>query len=52
LVAGKCFGGTAGDHFGPSISTAVQEQLGLKLERGKATLDTIVIDSAEMPSEN
>jgi uncharacterized protein (TIGR03435 family) len=35
-----------------SIFTAVQEQLGLKLESTKAMTDTIVVDSIEMPSEN
>ncbi|HTA47364.1 MAG TPA: TIGR03435 family protein [Bryobacteraceae bacterium] len=37
---------------GPSIFTAVQEQLGLKLESGKAPVDAIVIDHIEKPSQN
>jgi uncharacterized protein (TIGR03435 family) len=35
-----------------SIFTAVQEQLGLKLESTKAMTDMIVVDHIEMPSEN
>jgi uncharacterized protein (TIGR03435 family) len=37
---------------GPSLFTAVQEQLGLKLESTKAPLDVIVIEHAERPHEN
>ncbi len=36
----------------PSIFTAVQEQLGLRLEPIKAPVDLLVIDHVERPSEN
>lgn len=38
---------------GPDFITALQEQLGLKLEPSRAAVDTIVVDSAErVPIEN
>ena len=36
----------------PTMSTAVQDQLGLRLEAQKAPIEILVIDSAEKPSAN
>jgi uncharacterized protein (TIGR03435 family) len=41
-----------GDGSGPSLFTAIQEQLGLKLESTKTPLDVLVIDHIDRPSEN
>jgi uncharacterized protein (TIGR03435 family) len=38
--------------FGPSIFTAIQEELGLKLESTKGPVQVLAIDHVEMPSEN
>ena len=54
------FGGTGGKLVSlaespstlPSLYTAIQEQLGLKLEATKAAADVLVIDRVEKPSEN
>ena len=42
----------ASEPVAPSIFTAVQEQLGLKLESGKGPVSHLFIDHIERPSEN
>jgi uncharacterized protein (TIGR03435 family) len=37
---------------GPTLFTALQEQLGLKLESGRGPVDCLVIDHIEHPSDN
>jgi uncharacterized protein (TIGR03435 family) len=44
--------GDAAAESSPSIFTAVQEQLGLKLNSTKGPVETLIIDHAEMPSAN
>lgn len=42
----------AGDDTRPSLFTAVQEQLGLRLEPATDAVDALIIDSVEPPSPN
>jgi len=44
--------GVKSDPSFPLLFTALQEQLGLKLESAKESVDVIVIDSAELPTPN
>jgi len=46
------FNGVQIDPNGPSIVTALREQLGLKLESHKAPVEVLVIDHVEAPSAN
>jgi uncharacterized protein (TIGR03435 family) len=43
---------TGGANEPPALYTAIQEQLGLKLEATKAAADVLVVDHVEKPSEN
>jgi bla regulator protein blaR1 len=55
LVAGPAAPGAPNDRpsdTGPTIFTALQEQLGLRLESTKETIAVLVIDSVNQPSPN
>jgi uncharacterized protein (TIGR03435 family) len=55
MVAGGAGGGAAtdpADYSGPTIFTAVQQQLGLSLEARKTDSLCEVVESVELPSEN
>jgi uncharacterized protein (TIGR03435 family) len=43
-------GWTPIDPNGPSFFTAIQEQLGLKLESSKAQMDVLIVDRVERPT--
>ena len=40
------------DTIGPSVFTAIQEQLGLKLEGQKGPVDLLIVEKIEKPAEN
>jgi bla regulator protein blaR1 len=54
--SGKTNGGTlpapGSDDSAPSLFTALQEQLGLKLESQKGSVETLVVDSIDKPTVN
>ena len=52
MPEGALINGEPVDLSGPTIFEAIRQQLGLKLERQKGPVQTIVIDRVEKPVEN
>jgi uncharacterized protein (TIGR03435 family) len=60
--AGNVVGGTVGgpegfgpgapQRTGPSVFTALRDQLGLRLEAGRAPVDVLVVDDVRQPTQN
>lgn len=45
-------GGGAPNEFNPSLSKALEDQLGLRLERGKVQTEHLIVEHFERPPEN
>jgi uncharacterized protein (TIGR03435 family) len=52
IPPGPLFPGVSFDPNGPALFTAIQEQLGLKLEAARAPVDVLVIEQAQFAREN